>query len=107
MRCDWRLHVSTENVSWSDTVENRGKGCALRKLGVTTTFAKSWPIMNYRVSYKHNLESAPYDYIARVPSRAVEEVPANLPAALLPEYVTDFILKHSTRIGKLRHLRIR
>jgi hypothetical protein len=33
-------------------------------------------------------------------------VPANIPRALLPEYITDLILKRSMRIGKIRHLRI-
>jgi len=59
-----------------------------------------------RVDYEHSLASAPDDYIAKVPSQVVKDVPANIPRALLPEYVTDLILKRSARIGKLRHLRI-
>ena len=39
-------------------------------------------------------------------SQVVEDVPANIPRALLPEYITDLILKRSARIGKIRHLRI-
>jgi hypothetical protein len=64
------------------------------------------PIMDYRVNYEHSLASAIDDYIAKVPSQVVEGVPANIPRALLPEFITDFILKRSTRIGKIRHLRI-
>jgi hypothetical protein len=36
----------------------------------------------------------------------VEDVPANIPRALLPEGITNPILKRSARIGKIRHLRI-
>jgi hypothetical protein len=62
--------------------------------------------MDYRVSYEHSLASAPDDYIAQVPSQVVEDVPANIPRALLPEYITDLILKRSARIGRIRRLRI-
>jgi hypothetical protein len=62
--------------------------------------------MDYLVSYEHSLASAPDDYIAKVPSQVVKDVPANIPRALLPEYITDLILKRSARIGKIRHLRI-
>jgi hypothetical protein len=36
----------------------------------------------------------------------VEDVPANTSRALLPEDITNPILKRSARIGKIRHLRI-
>lgn len=62
--------------------------------------------MDYRVSYEHSLKNAPDDFVVRVPSQLVEGVPANLPRALLPEYVTDLILLRSPKIGKIRHLRI-
>jgi hypothetical protein len=62
--------------------------------------------MDYRVSYEHSLASAPDDYVAKVPSQVVEDVPANIPRALLPEYITGLILKRSARIGRIRHLRI-
>jgi hypothetical protein len=62
--------------------------------------------MDYRVSYEHSLTSAPDDYIAKVPSQVVEDVPANIPRALLPEYITGLILKRSARICRIRHLRI-
>ena len=62
--------------------------------------------MDYRVSYEHSLASAPEDFIARVPSQLVEGVPANIPRALLPEFISDLILKRSVRIGKIRNLRL-
>ena len=62
--------------------------------------------MDYRVSYEHGLASAPDDYIAKVSSQVVEDVPANIPRALLPEFIKDLILKRSARIGKIRGLRI-
>ena len=62
--------------------------------------------MDYRVSYEHSLASAPDDYIAKVSSQVVEGVPANIPRALLPEFIKDLILKRSARIGKIRGLRI-
>lgn len=62
--------------------------------------------MDYRVSYEHSLASAPDDYIAKVPSQVVEGVPANIPRAFLPEFISDLILKRSARIGKIRNLRL-
>lgn len=62
--------------------------------------------MDYRVSYEHSLQNKPDEFIVNVPSQLVEDVPANVPRALLPEYITDLILKRSPRIGKIRHLRI-
>jgi hypothetical protein len=63
-------------------------------------------VMDYRVSYEHSLKNKPDEFIVHVPSQLVEDVPANVPRALLPEYITDLILKRSPRIGKIRHLRI-
>ncbi|KAE8758398.1 hypothetical protein FSO04_18555 [Paraburkholderia madseniana] len=62
--------------------------------------------MDYRVSYEHSLKSAPDDFIVHVPPQLVDDVPANVPRALLPEYITDLILKRSPQIGKIRCLRI-
>ena len=56
--------------------------------------------MDYRVSYEHSLKNAPDDFIVHVSSQIVEDVPANVPRALLPEYMTDLILKRSRQIGK-------
>ena len=62
--------------------------------------------MDYRVSYEHSLKNAPDEFIVQVPSQLVEDIPANVPRALLPEYITDLILKRSPRIGRIRYLRI-
>ncbi|MBR8010434.1 hypothetical protein DF027_26965 [Burkholderia cenocepacia] len=62
--------------------------------------------MEYRVSYEHSLASAPDDYIVNVPSQLVDGIPANIPRALLPEYITDVIRQRSPQIGKIRALRI-
>ncbi|RBB35801.1 hypothetical protein DPV79_27095 [Burkholderia reimsis] len=62
--------------------------------------------MDYRVSYEHSLKDRPDDFITHVPSQFVENVPANVPRALLPEYITELILKRSPQIGKIRNLRI-
>lgn len=62
--------------------------------------------MEYRVSYEHSLAIAPDDYIVNVPSQLVDGIPANIPRALLPEYITDVIRQHSPQIGKIRALRI-
>ncbi|MDN7629688.1 hypothetical protein [Burkholderia cenocepacia] len=62
--------------------------------------------MDYRVSYEHSLKNDPDEYIVHVPSQLVEGVPGNVPRALLPEYITELILKRSPRMGKIRHLRI-
>jgi hypothetical protein len=62
--------------------------------------------MNYHVSYEHSLKTQPDEFIVHVPSQLVEDVPANVPRALLPEYITDLILKRSPRIGKIRNMRI-
>jgi len=42
----------------------------------------------------------------RIASQVVEDVPANIPRALLPEYITELILSRSPQIGKIRNLRI-
>lgn len=62
--------------------------------------------MQYRVAYEHSLRSAPDDFIVHVPSQLVDDVPANIPRALLPEYITDMILKRSSQIAKIRNLHI-
>ena len=62
--------------------------------------------MEYRVSYEHSLASAPDDYIVNVPSQLVDDVPANIPRALLPEYIADLIRQRSPQIGKIQSLRI-
>jgi len=62
--------------------------------------------MEYRVSYEHSFANAPDDFIAQVPSQVVDDVPANIPRALVPEFVTDLILKRSPGIGKIRDLRL-
>jgi len=62
--------------------------------------------MDYHVSYEHSLKDDPDQFIVHVSSQLVEDVPANVPCALLPEYITDLILKRSPRIGKIRDLRI-
>jgi hypothetical protein len=62
--------------------------------------------MQYRVAYEHSLRSAPDDFVVHVPSQLVDDVPANIPRALLPEYITDMILKRSSQIAKIRNLRI-
>lgn len=62
--------------------------------------------MDYRVSYEHSLKNAPEEFIVHVPSQLVEGIPANVPRALVPEYIADPILKRSPQIGKIRNLRI-
>jgi hypothetical protein len=62
--------------------------------------------MDYRISYEHSLKSAPDEFIVQVPSQLVEGIPANIPRALLPEYITDLILQRSPTIGRIRNLRV-
>ncbi|MFL9869926.1 hypothetical protein PQR37_37350 [Paraburkholderia nemoris] len=62
--------------------------------------------MEYRVSYEHSLTNAPDDFIAHVQSHFVDDVPANMPRALLAEFITDLILKRSPGIGRVRNLRL-
>ncbi|WP_082160913.1 MULTISPECIES: hypothetical protein [Burkholderia] len=62
--------------------------------------------MQVRVTYEHSLTDAPDDFIVRVPSQLIDDVPANIPPVLLPEYVTNLILQRSPQIGKVRNLRL-
>ncbi|MDQ0625845.1 hypothetical protein [Paraburkholderia graminis] len=62
--------------------------------------------MEYRVSYEQSLANVPDDFIARVASQLVDDIPANIPRALLPEFIADLILKRSPQIGRIRDLRI-
>ena len=63
-------------------------------------------LMQVRVAYEHSLIDAPDDFIVQVPSQLIDDVPANVPPVLLPEYLTDLILKRSPQIGKIRNLRL-
>ena len=62
--------------------------------------------MSYRVSYEHSLVSAPDEFIVHVPGQVIADVPATVPRALLPEFITDLIRQRSPQIGRIRHLRI-
>ncbi|EEA04286.1 hypothetical protein BH160DRAFT_0459 [Burkholderia sp. H160] len=62
--------------------------------------------MEIRVTYEHSLASAPEEFIVHVPSQLVTDIPANVPRALLPEFVTELIIERSPKIGKIRNLRI-
>lgn len=62
--------------------------------------------MNYHVSYEHSLKPAPDNFVVQVSSQLIEDVPGNIPRALLPEYITDLILGRSPQIGKIRNLQI-
>ena len=62
--------------------------------------------MDYRVSYEHSLKNAPDEFIVHVPSQLVQDIPASVPCALVPEYIADLIVKRSAQIGKIRNLRI-
>ena len=62
--------------------------------------------MDYRVTYEHSLAAPPNDFIVPVPSQVVGDVPATVPRALLPEFVTNLIVERSPSIGRIRNLRI-
>ncbi|PRF31083.1 hypothetical protein [Burkholderia multivorans] len=62
--------------------------------------------MQVRVAYEHSLSDAPDDFIANVSSQVIENVPANIPPVLLPEYIVKLILQRSPQIGKIRNLRL-
>jgi hypothetical protein len=62
--------------------------------------------MEIRVSYEHSLATAPEEFIVHVPSQLVTDVPANVPRALLPEFIANLIVERSPTIGRIRNLRI-
>ncbi|MEM5426763.1 hypothetical protein [Paraburkholderia ferrariae] len=62
--------------------------------------------MEIRVAYEHSLASAPEEFIVQVPSQFVTDIPANVPRALLPEFISGLIVERSPTIGKIRNLRI-
>lgn len=62
--------------------------------------------VQYNVSYEHSLSEAPDDFVARVPSQIITDVPANVPPVLLPEFLTNLIQQRSPRIGRIRNLRV-
>jgi hypothetical protein len=47
--------------------------------------------MQYRIAYEHCLQDAPDDFVVRVPSQLVDDIPANIAHALLPEYIADLL----------------
>ncbi|WP_319002034.1 hypothetical protein [Burkholderia contaminans] len=64
------------------------------------------PVMQYRVAYEHSLKGNADDFIVSVPCQVVDDIPANIPRALLPEYLTELLLGRSPLIAKVRNLRI-
>jgi len=62
--------------------------------------------MEIRVAYEHSLATAPEEFIVQVPSQLVTDIPANVPRALLPEFIANLIVERSPAIGKIRNLRI-
>jgi hypothetical protein len=62
--------------------------------------------MEIRVAYEHSLASAPEEFIVQVPSQLVTDIPANVPRALLPEFIASLIVERSPTIGKIRNLKI-
>jgi hypothetical protein len=76
------------------------------KIGAKRVTHWGLELMDYTVSYEHSLKSDPDKFIVHVPTQLVEDVPANVPRALLPEYISELILKRSPQMGKIRHLRI-
>lgn len=62
--------------------------------------------MQCRVAYEYSLKDAPDDFVARVPSQLVNDIPANIARALLPEYMCDLLQQRSPQIARIRHLRI-
>lgn len=62
--------------------------------------------MEYRVAYEHSFITLPDEYLSQVPSQIVNDVPASIPRALLPEYIANLIKERSPSIGNIRHLRI-
>ncbi|MCX4165122.1 hypothetical protein NID80_26860 [Paraburkholderia megapolitana] len=62
--------------------------------------------MDYRISYEHSFADRPDQFISQVPSQVVIDVPATIPRAMLPEYLTGLIRQRSPNIGRIRNLRI-
>jgi hypothetical protein len=62
--------------------------------------------MEIRVAYEHSLVTAPEEFIVQVPSQLVTDIPANVPRALLQEFIANLIVERSPGIGKIRNLRI-
>ncbi|MCA8266830.1 hypothetical protein FOC29_29525 [Burkholderia vietnamiensis] len=52
------------------------------------------------------LTSEPRRKLVTIPSQLIDDIPANIPPVLLPEYVTNLILQRSPQIGKVRNLRL-
>ena len=80
---------------------------ALRKSNaLAATTSPNETNMEIRVAYEHSLASAPEEFIVQVPSQLVTDIPANVPRALLPEFIASLIVERSPAIGKIRNLRI-
>lgn len=62
--------------------------------------------MQCRVAYEYSLKEAPDNFVAHVPSQFIDHIPANIPRALLPEYVANVLRQRSPRIARIRNLRI-
>jgi hypothetical protein len=60
--------------------------------------------MQCRISYEYSLKAAPENFVVHVPSQLVDGIPANIPRALLPEYIADLLRQRSSGIGRIRNL---
>jgi hypothetical protein len=98
--------VVSQLVSESPILNRTRLGSALIKSSAEGSPFEVKTVMDYRVSYEHSLKNAPDEFIVHVPSQLVEDIPASVPRALLPEYIADLIQKRSPQIGKIRYLRI-
>jgi hypothetical protein len=84
----------------------RGSEACVYIARITGPHISSSPAMQCRVAYEYSLNDAPEDFVTRVPSQVVDDVPANIPRALLPEYIVELLRQRSPQIARIRHLRI-
>lgn len=63
-------------------------------------------LMEYHVTYEYSLSNAPDEYIGKVPSQLIREIPSNIAPALLPEFIKNLILQRSPQIANIRSLRL-
>lgn len=73
-----------------------------QRLGPSGVARRPHYAMQYRIACGHSLD----DVVLHVPLHIVDDVPANIPRALLPEYITEGPQKRSPQIAMTRNLRM-
>ena len=74
--------------------------CERHVPSLTLSICQRATSMEVRISDGHSLARAPEEFIVHVPTQIVANVPANIPRALLAEYIARLIIERSPSLAR-------